>query len=61
MEPAAVFYNNALSIKQKCDNSKIVIINMDTAITKSKEDSQIRLTNLLQFPSHTWSIIDPFP
>jgi len=50
MDPDAVFYNNAFSIKQECVNSKTVIIKVDTAITKSKEDSQIRLTNLLQFP-----------
>jgi hypothetical protein len=50
MERAAVFYINALSIKQECTNPNTVIIKVDTAITKSKEDSQIRVTNSLQFP-----------
>jgi len=50
MEPATVFYNKAFSRVQEFINSKILNMKMGTAITKSKEDSKIRLTNSLQFP-----------
>jgi len=39
MEPAAVFCNNALSRLQEYIKSKTVNMKVDTAITKSKEDS----------------------
>jgi hypothetical protein len=39
MEPAAVFCNNALSRLQEYIKSKTVNTKVDTAITKSKEDS----------------------
>jgi len=39
MEPAAVFYKNDFSTVHENINSKTVTIKVDTAITKSKEDS----------------------
>ena len=39
MEPATVFYNDALSRVQECIDSKTMHMKVDTAITKSKEDS----------------------
>lgn len=50
MEPATVFYNKAFSRVQEFINSKTVNMKMGTAITKSKEGSEIRLINSLQFP-----------
>ena len=38
MEPAAVFYNDALSRVKEYIKSKIVNMKLDTAVTNSKED-----------------------